>query len=59
MILFGALDSSILMQAGMTNSTEGDQVLLRIIAGLAAKLLVVNLKIRHGAARLAPPAVTA
>jgi hypothetical protein len=47
------------MQAGMADSTEGNQVFLGIIARLAAELLVVNLKIRHGAAGLASPAVTA
>ena len=35
-----------------------DQVLLGIIAALAAKFLVVNLQVRPGAAALAPPAVT-
>jgi len=35
----------------------GNQVLFSIIAGLAAKFLVVNFKIRHGAARLASPGV--
>jgi len=47
------------MQAGMTNSTKGDQVLLGIISIVAAELLVVNLKIRHGSASLASPAVAA
>jgi len=47
------------MQAGMTDSTKGNQVLLGIIAGLTAEFLVVNLKIPHGAAGLASPAVTA
>ena len=53
------LPCSILMQAGMTDSTKGNQVLLGIIAGLTAEFLVVNLKIPHGAAGLASPAVTA
>jgi hypothetical protein len=47
------------MQAGMTDSTKGNQVLLGIIAGLTAEFLVVNLKIRHGAAGLASPTITA
>jgi hypothetical protein len=37
---------------------ERDQVLFRIIAGMAAEFLVVNFQTRHGAASLAPPAVT-
>jgi hypothetical protein len=51
------LERSILMQAGMADNTEGDQVLFGIIAGLTAEFLVVNLKIRHGAAGLASPAI--
>jgi hypothetical protein len=51
------LHCSILMQAGVADSTKGDQVLLGIIARLAAKFLVVNLKIRHCAATLASPAI--
>jgi hypothetical protein len=47
------------MQAGVADSTKGDQVLLGIIAGLTAEFLVVNLKIRHSAARLASPPVAA
>jgi hypothetical protein len=53
------LHCSILVQVGMTNSTKGDQVLLGVITGMAAELLVVNLKIRHGSATLASPTVTA
>jgi len=41
----------------MANRTECYQILLRIIAGLAAEFLVVNLKIRHGAAGLASPTI--
>jgi hypothetical protein len=43
----------------MASRAEGDQILLGIVARLAAKLFVVNLKIRHVAARLASPAVPA
>jgi hypothetical protein len=53
------LHCSILMQAGMTNSTKDDQVFLGIIARMTAELLVVDFKVRHGAAGLAPPTVTA
>jgi hypothetical protein len=53
------LHCSILMQAGVADSTKGDQVLLGIITGLTAELLVVNLKIGHSAARLASPTVAA
>ena len=41
----------------MASGTQGDQVLFGIIAALAAKFLVVNLKIRPGAATLASPAI--
>ena len=34
-----------LMHAGVACGTEGNQVLLAIVAGLAAKFLVMNLKI--------------
>jgi hypothetical protein len=36
---------------------QGDQVQLGIVAGLTAKLLVVNFQVRHRAARLTPPAI--
>jgi|HubBroStandDraft_6_1064221.scaffolds.fasta_scaffold05418_8 hypothetical protein len=42
----------------MARIAQSDQVLLRIIAGVAAKIFMVDLKIGHRAARLAPPAVT-
>ena len=47
------------MHKGMASSTQRDQVLLGIIAALAAKFLVVNLQIRSGPTTLALPAVTA
>ena len=37
--------------------TQRDQVQLRIFAGLAAKLLMVDFQVRHRAAGLTPPAV--
>jgi hypothetical protein len=43
----------------MASRAEGDQILLGIVARLAAKLFVVNLKIGHVTARLASPAVPA
>ena len=43
----------------MAYRAEGDQILFGIVPRLAAKLLVVNLEIRHRAARLASPAVAA
>jgi len=36
-----------------------NQVFFGIVAGLTAKLLVMNFKIRHGAAGLASPAIPA
>jgi hypothetical protein len=36
---------------------QRDQVQLGIIAGLTAKLLMVNFQIRHCATRLTPPAI--
>jgi hypothetical protein len=45
------------MYTGVTANTEGNQILARIVAGLAAKLFVVDLKVGHRAARLASPAI--
>lgn len=42
----------------VTCSTEGSQVLFRIIASLATEKFVVNFQIRHRAARLASPSVS-
>jgi hypothetical protein len=47
------------MHADVAWGTKGDQILFRIISGLTAKFFVVDLKIRHGAARLASPIVAA
>jgi hypothetical protein len=38
---------------------EGNQILLGVLSGLAAKLFVMNFEIGHRAARLASPAITA
>jgi hypothetical protein len=45
------------MCSGMASSAHGDQVLFAIIAGVAAKLFVVDLQVRHRAARLTPPGI--
>jgi len=46
------------MQRSMTAIAERSQVLFRIVASLAAKLLMVNFKIRHRTARLTPPSIS-
>jgi hypothetical protein len=38
-------NSSLAMRSGVASGAKRNQVLFRIIAGVAAKLLVVNLKI--------------
>ena len=45
------------MHSGVASGTKRNQVVLRVVAGVAAKFLVVNLKVGHCAARLAPPAI--
>ena len=40
-----AQGNALIMHAGVACGTEGNQVLLAIVAGLAAKFLVMNLKI--------------
>jgi hypothetical protein len=47
------------VHARVARVTEGNQILARIITGVAAKLFVVNLKVGHCAARLASPTVAA
>jgi hypothetical protein len=47
------------MHCTVACSAESNQILAGIIAGLAAKLSVVNLQIGHRAARLASPAIPA
>ena len=41
----------------MTLGTERDEIQLGIFARMAAKFLMVNLQVRHRAARLTPPAI--
>jgi hypothetical protein len=43
----------------MAFRAESNQIFLGIVPGLAAKLFVVNLKIRYRAARLASPTIPA
>ena len=45
------------MQGQVAVAAQRDQVLFGIIAGVAAKLFVVNFQVRHRAARLTPPAI--
>jgi len=45
------------MQGGVAFSAKRNQIRLRIVAGLAAKFFVVDLKVGHCATRLASPAV--
>jgi hypothetical protein len=47
------------MCISVAGNAKGNKVLLRIIAGVAAKLPVVNFQVRHRAARLTTPAVAA
>ena len=42
----------------MTIETEGDQIVLTILAGVAAKLFVMDFKVGHGTAQLASPAIS-
>ena len=46
------------VDSGMASCAKGDQILLRVVPGLAAEFLVMHLKIRHRAATLASPAVS-
>jgi hypothetical protein len=50
--------SSAEMCISVARNAKGNKVLLRIIAGVAAKLFVMDLQVRHRAARLTAPAVT-
>ena len=45
------------MNGDVTSTAKRNQVQLGIIAGLAAKLLVVDFKVGHCATRLASPTV--
>ena len=45
------------MHSGVARCAHRDQVIFRMVAGVAAELSVVHVKVRHRAARLTPPAV--
>ena len=45
------------MHAGMAFRTKRDQVLFGVVAGMTPKLFVVDLQVRHPAARLTLPAI--
>ena len=45
------------MSPGVTLATERYEIQLGIFARMAAKFLMVNLQVRHRAARLTPPAI--
>jgi len=45
------------MQTVVTGSAERNEVLLRIVSTMTAKLLMMNLKIGHRAALLAAPTI--
>jgi hypothetical protein len=47
------------VNVSVASGAKGDQVLLGIVAGLAAKLFVMHFKIGHRSAGLASPAVAA
>ena len=47
------------MNATVAVETQCDQVLLAVVSGMAAEFPVVNLEVRHRAARLASPAIAA
>ena len=46
------------MCGSVTIETEGDQIVLTILAGVAAKFFMVNFKVCHRTAELAAPAVS-
>jgi len=45
------------MHSGVACRAQRNEILFGIVAGLAAKLFVVNFQIRHCAARLTPPVI--
>lgn len=51
--------SSSEMRISVARSAKGNKVLLGIIAGVTTKLFVMDLQVRHRAARLTTPAVAA
>ncbi len=42
----------------VTTIAERNQVLFRVMAGVTAEFLVVDLQLLHGSAALAPPAIS-
>ena len=50
--------SSAAVHGSVACSTEGNQILARIITGVAAKLSVVDFQVGHRTARLASPTIT-
>ena len=48
---------SAVMHRAMACRTKRDQILFRIVAGLAAEFFVMDFEVGHGAARLASPAI--
>jgi hypothetical protein len=46
-----------MMHASMALRAERDKILFGVVAGMTPKLFVVDLQVRHGAARLTPPAI--
>jgi hypothetical protein len=47
------------MRSGVASRAKCNKVLLRIVAAATAELLVVNFQVRHRAARLTSPTITA
>ena len=54
-----ASNCSAVMHSAVACRAKRNEVLLRIVAGLATEFFVMNLEIRHCAAQLASPAVAA
>jgi len=53
------LSVSAVMCNVVASDAKRDQVLFGIVAGMAAKLFVMDLQVRHRAARLTPPGIAA
>jgi hypothetical protein len=45
------------MQGRMTCNADGNEILFRVVAGVAAKLFVMDFQVRHRTARLTTPAI--
>ena len=50
-------DDSAVMCNVVASGAKRNQVLFGMVAGMAAKLFVMDLQVRHRAARLTPPAI--